>query len=298
MEFSLPNKEQFDEIINQMKIANNTTAPDDHTNAPGGKVLLSGDRNCGFYGFVQPHEIGLIDDVVEPNNVFNGENLALAIGLSIGVPVYSNVPWMKFSWNGKILLIPMRVIRTNISWDRLYLTGAVYGSGEDISPGEQYMLDNDKRFLEAYERTPQNAQVKVSGLDYKVRLMRGSANTPNKYDDPGRGGPGPENEWNNLILPLHEQAPNNFTYNTHAGAPTEDWDINLTDDDLRTHYTLGAGSYSWMQEVSDLIADSDIPEEGTIRRVGRGGYGASVLYAVSSRNSSTNYGWRPVLELL
>ena len=135
-EFTLPNAEQFNEIIKQMQIANKTTAPDDHTNAPGGKVLLKGDRNCGFYGFVQPHEFGLINDNEEPNNIFNGDNLALAIGLSQGVSVYKNVPWMKFSWRGKILLIPMRVLRTNLSWDRIYLTGAVYGSGNDISEGE------------------------------------------------------------------------------------------------------------------------------------------------------------------
>lgn len=298
MEFSLPNEEQFERLIETVGKGNASRPADDPHGSPGPQYIERGTKQAGFYGFVKPSEFGTIDNNEEANKEFSAENLALALGITQGVAIYQNTPWLKFSWKGKVLMTPMRVIRRSITWDHIYLAGAVFGTGADVSEGEQFILDNDKRFTESNERVPQGATVTIDGLQYKVRLMKGSSKPVNIYSNPGRDAPGPENEWNRLILPLHEQAPNNFTYKAYANSPTEDWDINLTDNDLRTHYLLGLGSYSWMQEPSDLIADSDDPLNGPVRRVGRGYGGASGLGAGSSIHVGTIFGWRPVLELL
>lgn len=297
-EFTLPNAEQMDRLIETLGKGNASRPVDDPHGSPGPQYIERGTKQAGFYGFVKSSDFGTIDNNEEGKKDFNAENLALALGITQGVPIYQNVSWLKFSWKGKVLLTPMRVIRRSISWDHIYLAGAVFGTGNDVSEGEQFMLDNDKRFIASNERVPQGATVTIDGLQYRVRLMRGSSEPVNRYSNPNRDAQGPENEWNRLILPLHEKAPNNFAYNGYANTPTEDWDINLTDDDLRTHYLLGIGSYSWMQEPSDLIADSDDPENGPVRRVVRGYNGASLLGAGSSIYVSTHYGWRPVLELL
>src|SRR5699024_1859065 len=136
----LPSAGQFDEIIKQMKIANKEKGQDDYSGAPGGKTLIAGDYDAGFYGFVQPHEFGTIDGNDSPNDVFSGDNLALAVGISQGISQFSNTPWLKFSWGRKILLTPLKAIRRSISWDHIYEAGAVYGTGSTISDGEQFML--------------------------------------------------------------------------------------------------------------------------------------------------------------
>jgi hypothetical protein len=289
-EIKLPSADQFDEIIKQMKIANKDKGQDDYSSAPGGKSIIAGDANAGFYGFVQPHEFGQIG-----SNEFNGVNLASAVGISQGTAQFSETPWMKFSWRGKILFVPLKAIRYSVSWDHIYQAGAVYGTGGTISDGEQFMLDNDPNYGEG-ARVSQNSRVTIDGLEYIVRLMRGAGNDPtDSYSNSDRGSNGADNEWNNLILPLHANAPSSFNYNQYADVPRPDWGFGLTDEILQTHNRYGTGTYSWMQETRDTIEGS---EDGLIRRVFRGHYGASFLSASHSYTTSTNRGWRPVLELL
>lgn len=298
-EFTLPNAEQAERLIAAIGKGNETRTPDDPYGSPGPQYIERGNKQAGFYGFVKPSEFGIIPDG-ENGMDFNGSNLAQAIGLSAGTLMESNTPWMKFSWNGKILFVPLKPIRRSLSWDSIYQAGAVYGTGSgDPSDAESYMLENDSRYVASEDRVSQDASVTVGNLSYTVRLMRGAASDPqDSYYDSDRGSNGPENEWNHLIPPLHERAPNSFRYNTHAGSPTADWDIGLTDFDLRTHHTLGVGSYTWCQEFSDYIdTNEETGEEETRRRVFRGYYGASYLYAYRSSFVNNYRGWRPVLEL-
>ena len=136
----------------------------------------------------------------------------------------------------------------------------------------------------------QNAKVTIGGLEYTVRLFKGAANDPqNSYADADRGSIGDDNEWNGIMLPLHERAKTQeWNYPAYAGT-TPYWGVNLTDEDLRTHYTFGSGSYTWCQEVRD--------DNETFRRVFRGYTGASNLLANYSWSVGSGYGFRPVLEL-
>lgn len=144
-----------------------------------------------------------------------------------------------------------------------------------------------------YERTRainQNRDVVIGGNRYRVQLLKGAATDPlDSYNDADRGLVGPASEWNNLILPLHEQARlQNWEFRAYAGE-TENWGIGLTDADLVTHHTNGLGSYTWCQESSDV---------SPYRRVRRGFNGASFGAHFYSWNTNTSFGWRPVLRLL
>lgn len=147
---------------------------------------------------------------------------------------------------------------------------------------------NASRIYEKSKAVTQDAKVDINGIEGKVRLMRGAANDPtDSYGDADRGSIGEENEYNAIILPLHEHAKlQNWNYPQYAGM-TEDWGIYLTDKDLVLHHVYGTGNRPWMQETSDITS---------WRRVIRGNSGASYLFASSSWLVYTGYGFSPVLE--
>ena len=193
----------------------------------------------------------------------NGADLCNVIGLSEGNLQHSDEPFLKFAYNGKILFVNKKPIRNSVSWDAIASAGAVYGDG-----GSQG-----------------NAQVTVGGLTYKVRLMKGANVDP----APNEGSSYHHSEWNKLMLPIHENAPDNWAYPDNVDSPTENWGINYTDEDLLTHNNFGDGSYSWTQETRD---------GNTSNRVLRGYSGVSTAGAHPSSNTHSNRGARFVLELV
>ena len=122
--------------------------------------------------------------------------------------------------------------------------------------------------------------------------MHGTANDPvDSYADVDRGSLGDANEWNRLILPLHERASDgNWLYPAHAPAAVDDWTVGLTDENLMTDSDFGSGSYSWGQEARN--------DSKTYRRVSRGGFGVSNLDVFTSWGATSHNGFRPVLELV
>lgn len=126
---NLPNAENQARMASALeKLADETEGKvTDYTNAPGAKVLAGGDTNYGFYGFVQPSEFGQIEDNPEGDRDFNGENLAIAVGLSSGRLQNSDTAWMKFVDDGEIILVPVKPIRSRVPWNSIYNQGAIYG---------------------------------------------------------------------------------------------------------------------------------------------------------------------------
>lgn len=218
----------------------------DNTNAPGPKYAIAGSWDAGFFGKVPASEL------------ITGDALASMIGLSAGTAQFSNEPWLKFAYQGKILFVAKKPFRYSLSWTDINAANAVYG-----------------------DRT-----VTIGGLTYKVRLMRGAENDPSNYTDNDRDAIG--SEWNRLLLPIHKNAPSNWTYPEYGGV-TEDWGIDYTDADLLTHYNHGNGAYSWCQETRGGNAPY---------RVSRGYRGVSDSDSLIAAHSSSNSGWRPVLELV
>ena len=368
---NIPTAEQFQELINVQRLLAGKGVQD-ITNSPGPKTLIKGDTNAGFYGFVQPPEMGLIKSNPVGKQEFNGANLALAIGLSAGTAFNSDVPLMKHHYKGKVQFEPLTGYRHSLPWDSIYNAGAVFGTNDEgvlpptgrmgtdltidatdssINCTKQRFLGNKtveqdyadtvgavgdtlvlkgwanegnnktvtivsitdtkivvsgtlvseaggkkSRFYNSSKAVTQNKQVKIGDKTYKVRLIKGAGENPtDTYSDADRGATGPDNEWNSLILPLHEHAKaGNWLYPAYAVDPagvkiTSDWGIGLTDENLRTHYDFGSGSYTWCQEIIDTA---------NWRRVIRGYGGAS--HSSNSYSWFTNYNlcWRPVLEAI
>src|SRR5699024_58431 len=127
---------------------------------PGPPELIAGDESAGFYGEVPASEL------------ITGDSLASKIGLSSGTSHFSNEPWLKFSYEGKLQYVAKKTYRYNLSWAQINALDAVYG---------------DKI-------------IEIDGKEYKLRLMR-AAN-----EDPASSSSGSVNhhsEWNKLMLPIH-----------------------------------------------------------------------------------------------
>jgi len=91
----------------------------DFSTSPGGKFLEGGTTDAGFLGFVPA------------SNFITGSNLASAIGLSNGTLQNSDTPWLKYMYNGKICFTPLKTHRHSTTWDAIYNTGSVFGTGDE-----------------------------------------------------------------------------------------------------------------------------------------------------------------------
>lgn len=195
---------------------------------------------------------------VPSSQFITGNSLASMIGLSAGTILNSSTDWLKFAYNGKILFSPMKPIRYNLSWNDINSANAVNGS----------------------------KTVSIGGLTYKIRLWRGAENTPANYVDSDKDAIG--SEWNKLMLPIHEKAPSSWLYNGFAGT-TEDWGINFSDSNLGVNKNYTVGSYTWCQERRS---------DNTTNRILRGNLGVEYSSALDAQSVSTDFGWRPVLEVI
>lgn len=301
----LPNAQQAEDrnthLANIAAAILKDKAAEDVWGTPGGRSIIAGDPDYGYYGMVKQSNFGRITASNGGNDLdlpFNANGLAQALGITQGTAFNLNTNWLKYSRKGKPLFVPQLPLRYSISWDHLYERGAIYGTGGQIGSAERFMLDNDANYADK-ERVPQNAHVKVGGLEFRVRLLRGAGQIDPPLDG-NRGMSGIDNEWNNLILPLHERAPSSFIYNHYADTPRPDWGsevgIALTDRDLLTHHTMGNGSYQWCQETFE--GELTEGEGNSVRRVIRGSLGASYATRNESWRTNSYRGWRPALELV
>jgi hypothetical protein len=239
--------------------------------------------------------------LVTSADLTDGPTLATDIGLSAGIAFNNDAGWLKFYVGAsadcnkdgvaKVLFIAKETIRNNLSWDDIYLAGAVYGTG-----------DNGTASASTGIMATQDAQVVYGGTTYKVRLLTGAATDPaaeaynNQQcsDDAGGG-----SEWNDLLYRVHTDIPNctdptegmpGGSETTRHGGPQDgaNW-ATYTDVELQTYYsTAGDGTYSWCQEQGF----------DTSRRVGRGYVGVAAFYTVGADASSAGNGFRPVLEVI
>lgn len=281
---NLPNFENQERIATALETIAKSYPKDDIQNSPGTLVIQKGDVNAGFYGFVHPKSFGLIEGNPEGQQEMTASNLALACGLVSGNPINENTTWAKFSSMGEVIFVPVKPLRSSVSYIDIYEAGLVYGDGTD---GRVVPVDSSGVSVGA---TKQDKVVKIGEHRYAVRLLRGAASDPlDSYNNADRGLVGEMSEWNNLILPLHEKARlQDWTYPAYAGT-TEDWGIGLSDEDLVTHSSAGQGSYTWCIEQSDVTTSARV-----IRGYGGASFGNhdNVWYAYSG------FAWRPALVLL
>ena len=215
----------------------------------------------------RPHSIednstqyfGIWDDTSDPNYITRNDIISVCD--PGGVDLFDD-GWLKYKYNGKYLYIAKKPLRYSVSWDSLYLLGAIYGTPNDPGP---YSTENDYDPREIFIN--QDATITKNNFKYKIRMLTGG----NKNPVTSAGG-----EWNKLI--------------TTAKDGTFD---NLTNEDLHT-YAVGPGpsinaAVSWCQETTT--------HEYPRFRLTRGSDDSSFSASVAS-NTSNIFGWRPVLELI
>lgn len=196
---------------------------------------------------------------VPASELWTGSELAEAVGISQGTVQHNETDWLKFAWKGKILFRPMKPFRHTISWDHINTAGCVYGG----------------------------KVVEKNGLKFKVRLMKGTLTNPSKSGDLDKGAKG--SEWNQLMLPIHEQASDKSWSNPDfVEDDIPDWGIGFTDADLVTIHTAGSGAAQWCQESLETFPNN---------RVTRGFGGVSHIASQTNTYTGTGIGWAPVLEV-
>jgi hypothetical protein len=194
---------------------------------------------------------------VPSSEFIDGDTLASQVGLTAGTSFNANTDWLKFAYEGKILFSPMRPIRYNLHWSRLNNIGVVFGT----------------------------TTIKLNNLTYKVRLWRGAKNNPMSAinDDLDTIG----SEWNNLMLPLHVNAPDKWSLPNFAGV-SENWGTEFTDAD----FFVGSG-YNGRSTICQESFESNTNEH-----VVRGYRAIEESTTHYKATTSSNNGWRPVLELV
>ncbi len=198
---------------------------------------------------------------VPVSELISGNALASLVGLTAGTAYNNNEPWLHFvdPVDNKTKYIAKKPYRHSISWDQLNAAGIVYGK-----------------------------QISIGSNQYICRLIKSGLTDPMDatagYDtEPTHG-----SEWNRLMYPIcaltGEAAYDVF--NPDGPQPNTWASYDQTNDlYLLTH----DGRYSWCQETHS---------GNTNQRVRRGYYGVCRVNLFASSSATSNYGWRPCLELV
>lgn len=186
------------------------------------------------------------------------------IGLTEGVSQYSEEPWLKFSYLGKVEFIAKKHYRIKVSSHALYSAGAMLG----------------------------RRSIKINGKVYKVRLMKGKNEGSQDDSSSYRGSIVMRSEWNRLMYPIYETQyfyNNQYKYNVSETDPPEHWGVNYKNDDLNL----------WR---STLCQDTGYYYRGSDERIDAGIYvrgGSNCIDESYYREEDGPYfNWRPVLELI
>lgn len=91
-------------------------APSD--TGPGPQTLAMGDWDYGFFGFTKSSDL------------VTYAALATFLGISVGTAA-TDYDWLKFAYQGKVLFVAKNIARYALSYNSLYLAGAVYGTNDN-----------------------------------------------------------------------------------------------------------------------------------------------------------------------
>lgn len=234
---------------------------DDVIGAPGSRRLLAGNMQAGWFG------------EVPASDFITGDALAKLVGITEGTSQYSNEPWLKFAYEGSVLLVTKKPIRYSINWNNINEANCVYG----------------------------DRVVEITDKKYKVMLMRGIG--ADVQPDPKVNTKQPKHYigkdcqnsmWNKLILPLHVNAPNKWQIPANVDSPTEDWKVGYTDEDLGTTNRNGIkGAYTLCQDYLGVEA-----RYGFYECAARALKSVEYFEKIPHSNSLDYAGWRPCLKLI
>lgn len=237
-------------------------------------LLYDPSTDTGFYGTVPASEL------------FTGQEISTALGLTAGILQNDNTDWLHF-YVGKDAIcnrdpqkrpyeiyIAKQTVRYNLQWNHINAAGAVTGKTVTDKSGKEYLC-----------RIPTGADKNPSTHTYGTNCTQ----------EAGLG-----SEWNSLMYRVSEKVPTcsntliGMEYNggeyrntRHGGAQVGDNWANYTYQELSMNHDVGGnGTATWCVETDG---------KDSSRRVTRGRTGVASFTTVPSTYTSAYYGFRPVL---
>lgn len=226
---------------------------DDKIGAPGNRTLLAGNMDAGWFG------------EVPSSDFITGSELSNLTGIKGGSLSVNDVVWLKFAYNGNVLLISKKCIRRNVIWADINGWNCVDGSRTLTIKGKRYRIMLMKGCTAEFNNRTYNSFSDLDDRELYINSM-----------------------WNKLMLPIHENAPDKWYKGDPVNIPTDDWNVNYTNSDLET------GSITICQENYYMNGKYQ-------RGIGRGEQRlSSHISTANSEDAQREYrlGWRPCLELI
>jgi len=230
---------------------------------PGSDILIAGDMTAGFFGEVPVTEL------------ITGDELATSIGLTQGTAQFSNEPWLKFVLDDNIIYVAKKPYRHTLTWQSIYQSGAVYGTG-------------DNGYNPSVGNRIQDANIVVDGFSLDVTLLKGANSDPALYSGGWDVAFTHNSEWNRLMYPIHSGIHTDNRNPSNPSVPYAQW-ATYSDNDLIMDYRVGDGSLSWTQET---------PNSNTSNRLARGRLGVTYVDSYAATSTNSTLGWRPALRLV
>lgn len=195
------------------------------------------------------------------SNFITGQELASQVGMTNGVLINSDTPWIHMTMDGKDLFFPIKPIRHTVTYNTLSAANVISGSRSITINGELYKVRLFKTLKDDTKNT-----TPINGFD--VTTTHGS-------------------EWNRLMYHISGK-PFKSPSNTFGSEGITEGDLaRYTETALVTHSSFGLGSWIICQEQ---------PLGNNIYRWMRGGEGASGVGYTRLDEVWNAMGWRPILE--
>ena len=240
--------------------------------------------------------------LVKSSDFISGTALAQTVQLRRGHFIDEYPDWFHFILNGEELLVSVKPIKYQLSWNDLYQAGVVYSDTE--GPG---LLG-----IPHYESRDQNVFIDIAGDRYKVTLLKGLGCdshelNPSNYDnDHHYYNPSStrHSEWNQLMYRVHNGLRTSDAYvaYTDLDAPYGDWE-QFNNYELNVDFNQPPNIYQGEGLEPNLFgAGSWCQEGGRInnnhynRRIVRGFLGMTHIDIFAKENRSPCFGWRPALR--
>ncbi len=188
-------------------------------------------------------------------------NLTSQLGVTQGIAQNLNVPWLKFWLDGRILYVAKKTIRHSISYNHLRDKGIIDGS----------------------------KIITINGLQYRVGLLSGIDDGYDGNVSAGFNQPySMRSEWTRLMYNVSAEI-SDARYHKQ-GQIGDNW-VEYPQDDSPNglNITAGNGRFNWSRDLN--------PTNST-QVVLRGSASVVNMFMHASSSANTNYGWRPVLELI
>ena len=281
---------------------------------PSVPIATSHGGDMAFYGEVPPSEFPNLDN----GNAFNGSNLMDYFGLTAGTeqPYAASEPFLKFKYtiqpddenygvfgrNERILFIPKRTLRYDVSWEDIYNAGLVYGGyypNTQIDVADEIVSGRDTRV---------NFN---DGSQARIRLPRSlifNGDDKSERDINYNGTYNHMDEWDALLFSTHQMAVD------CEGTDWSEYDVSVDCSILeQLNHGLGSGTnkqysdadlggsldnggYSWMMEFEWYYYDGTWSSgwEKRERKMRHSNFTDKNSLEPEHRHSS--HGYRPVLD--